>query len=186
MAPTKGVDSIKLTKLTLTEISRANNDWVDTCTKGAVMCCWNAGVAAGNTDVCDTRVANDKIHCHGTVIRPGQLRLAQFAMSYIQMKDHLQQRGYSGSVAGYNACDCLENMPIITRADVSLVNDNNLKLTADGKFDQTAASNFNAGTGNDLLNTFKTVYPGQPLPVANLVGACKSRSAVAGLFTKNA
>jgi hypothetical protein len=96
------------------------------------------------------------IHCHGTVFAPGRpIEEAMITLNYVQVHDHFVKRNYYGSVPGFNACDCGKNMPFVHRSDVSMLN-KNLYGTPFDKIDPSSKKNFNAGTGNNLANTYKT------------------------------
>ena len=169
-----------LQRLTADDTARGNNDWMAQCGSGVAACMWTEGTANNpNTNVCDDAVTGP-VHCHGTVIQDGQLEMAKLTMQYIQMGDHVSQRGYTGAIAGFNSCDCLENLPAVSRCDSSMMNANPTKLLANGLPDALAAGNFNNGAGNNLANTFKKFNAGKAV-TGNLVGSCNSAAGQAAL-----
>ena len=66
------------------------------------------------------------IHCHGFAWSADELeassRFKANALFFVSMYDHMYQRGYVGNVPGSPMCGCVEDMPIVTRADCTQTN----------------------------------------------------------------
>eukprot|EP00353_Schmidingerella_taraikaensis_P006086 CAMPEP_0185568722 /NCGR_PEP_ID=MMETSP0434-20130131/1594_1 /TAXON_ID=626734 ORGANISM="Favella taraikaensis, Strain Fe Narragansett Bay" /NCGR_SAMPLE_ID=MMETSP0434 /ASSEMBLY_ACC=CAM_ASM_000379 /LENGTH=375 /DNA_ID=CAMNT_0028183317 /DNA_START=61 /DNA_END=1188 /DNA_ORIENTATION=+ len=202
-----------------------------TCTDPIMMCVWvrdrqprdNNGDCAtplhencvnkgpgDNTDLCI--VADDdegNIHAHGLVYHPDteEAEYAGNMLFFVSMFDHMYQRGYVENVdyGGdhvYPMCDCIENLPKVSRSDcteISINRDNfdlryrpssgltvnrNLRLqfdTCDGEDEDGNGP----GEANDLYSEIVAVYGGEDnVPsyidqdndeaTDQLVGACKA------------
>lgn len=158
----RNISSKKLHLLTELEQQRASNEWMKDCVINAAFCCWTKGVKQSNTKLYES--PKTTIHCHGTVIdktTKNGITDAQITLNYIQVYDHLKKRGYYGSVMGYNACDCAENMPKVKRADASQLK-TNFTVDSSGNADPTNARNFRAGKRNDLECEYKARYSKYP------------------------
>ena len=173
-------------KLTDDDKDRSTNNWMANCKNGAAACMWTVGTGDNpNTQVCDASLVAGgvPVHCHGVVIQEGQLENAKKVMQFIQLGDHVTQRGYSGSVAGFNSCDCIENLAVTTRCDASELIASPKGLLADGTPDPLNKNNFQAAGGNNLANAFKKANAGKAVD-ANLVGNCNGAAGQAALKTQ--
>jgi len=109
--------------------------------------CVNAD-PSDNTDICyvdmardptSSRVKNgfalfehghdDDSHCHGFAWAQDpsdpSARFKANNLFYISLYDHLYQRGYVRNVPGAPMCGCVEQMPVVTRADCTQIDINN-------------------------------------------------------------
>lgn len=125
-------------------------DHLSQCQNQAIMCCFGRDRQFGdqngrcrpnacddappgdNTNLCFDPVSetpypyDEKIHCHGFLWGEDEsdpsnaLKFNNFF--YVLMHDHMYTRGYVESVEeGIPMCDCIENMPVVLRADCSEV-----------------------------------------------------------------
>eukprot|EP00903_Cladosiphon_okamuranus_P008160 g7859.t1 len=105
-----------------------------TCQENTYMCCWTENDGEGmqdNTDVCrvgDTLYPDEsegEVHCHGMVWPEDATdQYIHVVAQFVQHFDHRDRRGYYGSLKDAPMCDCIENMPVVTRADCSYPNPN--------------------------------------------------------------
>lgn len=69
--------------------------------------------------------AEEDSHCHGFAWaedpNDSSARFKANKLFFVSMYDHLTQRGYAKSVPGAPMCACIEQMPIVTRADCTQV-----------------------------------------------------------------
>jgi hypothetical protein len=181
-SPFKALDQDTIKKLSPQNQARANNGWMAKCKFSLAFCCWTGGKVADNPNskTCEIN-PSPKIHCHGTVIEPGEpIEVAMYTMNYVWNNDHLKKRDYHGSLPGAFECDCAENMPWVQRSDCSqMTGDAKKELRAKGTIDSANGGNFNNGEGNDLYNTFKKIYGQAPLNPDNCVARPPPPTAVA-------
>jgi len=108
-------------------------------------------------------------HCHGMAwgddLTGVDARYRGNSLFYISMYDHLSQRGYVREVPGAPMCGCIDQMPVVTRADCTEMNINEsykVTLKDSGRmfaqitdttieFNACRDADGNAG-GNDLEN----------------------------------
>ena len=108
-------------------------------------------------------------HCHGMAwgddLTDTDARYRGNSLFYISMYDHLSQRGYVREVPGAPMCGCIDQMPVVTRADCTEMNINEsyqVTLKDNGRmfaeitgttieFNACRDADGNAG-GNDLEN----------------------------------
>jgi hypothetical protein len=105
---------------------------------------------ADNTDICYHDYANSPTasrtpggfsifngdegdsHCHGFAwandVLDGTARLRGNSLFYVTLYDHLVQRGYVGNIPGAPKCACIEQMPVVTRADCTQTDTTNEKV----------------------------------------------------------
>ena len=61
------------------------------------------------------------MHCHGFAWSPDDRevtsRFKANALFFVSFYDHMHNRGYVGNVPGSPMCGCVEDMPVVTRAD---------------------------------------------------------------------
>jgi hypothetical protein len=66
------------------------------------------------------------VHCHGFAwgedVTEANYRYRANNLFFVSMSDHLHDRGYVRNVQGAPMCSCVENMPIVTRADCTEIN----------------------------------------------------------------
>eukprot|EP00752_Nemacystus_decipiens_P015570 g13893.t1 len=147
------------------------------CDWNTFMCCWtertkNEEVAdvKDNTDVCsygDTQYPGDsegQVHCHGFVwaADADDEYIAGLA-GYVMNHDHMGRRGYHGSIPGAPMCGCLEDMPVVSKADCSRPRDTDPNW---GK----------ACTRNDLKTRYKELYDNGRYHLYHLNMMCNSRT----------
>lgn len=141
------------------------------CGYNTYMCCWteNDGYADGygmgvNTEVCTVEPGVDA-HCHGFVWPDGASdRFIHLHAQQVQHFNHRDKKGYSGNIRGAPQCGCIEDMPVVSRADCAhLVNDD----MEEGKF--------LACQGNDLERRYRDLTGEADFPPSiNLVDDCQN------------
>ncbi|KAI3655409.1 hypothetical protein MP638_006499, partial [Amoeboaphelidium occidentale] len=109
------------------------------CMFQTVMCCYTrrraqngGGRPVDNTDVCRAQGVltngdrEGNTYCHGFTwagpygaMTEGRKRLL---LDIVNTQDQFRTRGYFGAIGEYNKCDCIENMPVVSRADCSELN----------------------------------------------------------------
>lgn len=146
------------------------------------MCCWTrsyknnvTGRVNKNTDVCgyygQTRPFDGNkegdVHCHGLAWPNNRTdpnfkyrALLQNFMVHVQ---HFHVRGYYGGIKGLPTCDCIERMPIVSRADCTMVDD-----AMQFKACEVAPGK----RKGDLRNRIELINPMSPVLRSNLVQRC--------------
>lgn len=125
---------------------------------------------ADNTDICYVDMARsptssrttdgfalfegeeeDDSHCHGFAwaedSTDASARFKGNNLFYISMYDHLTQRGYARNVPGAPMCGCVEQMPVVTRADCTQID-----ITEDVTFTYSDANGLSADISNLDIN----------------------------------
>jgi len=142
---------------------------------------------ADNTDICYHDMRNSPIssrtrggfslfegedegdaHCHGFAWSSDpsdqSARYLGNNLFYVTLYDHLTKRGYVGNVPGAPKCACVEQMPVVTRADCTEIDaSENVQFSySGGVLDATISNadiNFNACQGaNDNNNDLEAYY----------------------------
>ncbi|CAM9389751.1 unnamed protein product, partial [Ectocarpus sp. 12 AP-2014] len=155
------------------EFERVKNFNFDQCDYNTWMCCWDGrdGLAVSdNTDVCSYKGeefpgdSEGPVHCHGFVWPEGAsddfIKYLALDVAFI---NHVDEKAYNGNIPGAPVCQCLEEMPEVSRADCTQYRKAHL-----------AGSDFMACSKNDLRRAYKELYPtgrGQDL----LVKECDNR-----------
>ena len=174
------------------------------CKHQAVMCCFGGdrqyddnngncaqnncdyGEPGDNTDICYANGrryrGNEPGHCHGYAwsrdLEDADAKMRFNNLFYVVMHDHMYSRGYVKSVKyGVPMCSCLEDMPIVSRADCSeikMLSNYKLSVEESGKidikvdrlnFEFQACQGYQPGTkraqNNDLLAKMERLYQEQ-------------------------
>merc|ERR1712157_546269 len=116
----------------------------ENCELRAVMCCFvqdrqandnNANCATASRTPGGFSIFNGDegdSHCHGFAwandVLDGTARLRGNSLFYVTLYDHLVQRGYVGNIPGAPKCACIEQMPVVTRADCTQTETTNEKV----------------------------------------------------------
>lgn len=155
------------------------------CMFQTVMCCYTrrraqngGGRPVDNTDVCRAQgVLADgdregNTYCHGFTWAGRDRHLSDLdkrkLLHFINNRDMFQTRGFYGAVGGYNKCDCIEKMPIVSRADCSQFNGSPIPQPCDPK----GYYGERRGEINNLADKFITLGGNRDLFSVNLVGNC--------------
>lgn len=93
----------------------------------------------------------DDSHCHGFAWAEDptdpSARFKGNNLFYVSMYDHLTQRGYARNVPGGPMCACVEQMPVVTRADCT-----EIAITEDVTFTYSSADGLSAAISNLDIN----------------------------------
>ncbi|KAI3656819.1 hypothetical protein MP638_006609 [Amoeboaphelidium occidentale] len=155
------------------------------CRFQTVMCCYtrrraqNGGGSPGdNTDVCRAQgVLTDgdregRTHCHGFTWAGRDAAMTDAnkrrLLDFINTQDHFGRRGYFGAIGEYNKCDCIENMPIVSRSDCSELNGAANPRSCDPR----GFYGERVGNGNNLADKYRSLGGNPALFSLNLVGNC--------------
>ncbi|KAI3657746.1 hypothetical protein MP638_004350 [Amoeboaphelidium occidentale] len=155
------------------------------CKFQTVMCCYTkktqqkgGGRPADNTDVCIAQgvLTNGNqegaTHCHGFTWARRDSNMSdenkRKLLNYVNNVDHFGKRGYYDSVGEYNKCDCVENMPVVSRSDCSQLNGNRTPKACDPRL----ADGSKRGNGNNLADKYRSLEGNATLFDINLVGNC--------------
>ena len=122
------------------------------------------GNVAGNTNVCHG--PHQCYHAHGMTWSsdpsdPNNARKSEL-FAFISDQDHYQARGYFGGLPGFPPCGCIEDMPMIRRADCTMVGEN-------GQFVECQGAN---GQNNDLRTRIELVGQQTQVFDFSLVNQC--------------
>jgi hypothetical protein len=155
------------------------------CRFQTVMCCFTrrraqngGGSPADNTDVCraqDVLTQGDQegaTHCHGFTWAGRDAAMTDAnkrkLLDFVNTEDHFGTRGYFGAIGEYNKCDCIENMPIVSRSDCSELNGAANPKACDPRGSYGEA----VGNGNNLADKYRSLGGNPALFSINLVGDC--------------
>jgi hypothetical protein len=109
-------------------------------------------------------------HCHGLAWATDEFDSSNLYkgnnLFYITLYDHLVTRGYVGNVPGAPKCACIEQMPVVTRADCTEIETENeeieISYSMGGDFEMSIVNldiKFNACQGaNDNNNDLEAYY----------------------------
>jgi hypothetical protein len=158
----------------------------NTCRFQTVMCCYTKRAPekrkgerpADNTDVCAAQgvMTNNEgaTHCHGFTWAGRDSNMSdenkRKLLNYINNEDHFAKRGYYDSIGEYNKCDCVENMPVVTRSDCSELNGPGRPKACDPR----NPNGSKAGRGNNLRFKYLSLGGSPTLFDTNLVMFCKN------------